>query len=1153
MHKLTHIQLVCVALLALLCAGTAHAYNTLIYASTSKLSTGKWVKITIPESGIYEITYDELSEMGFNNPDQVKVYGTGGYRIDEELNGAPYDDLKRIPMIRRNNKIIFYGKGPIAYSISDYSSLPHFTRIFNPYSQVGCYFLTEDSNTDYAPPQKPEGTATEYVDTYSSLNFFIHENEVFSSGNSGKEMMGEEFTHGQIFIDYKLPGIADSTIVVHTVMSAKANSGEHYVKGVLHSGSATDTTAYTKLYTIYSAPNEYIYYYTASPYGTLKLTDPAEEGQFEPLLSTATSTGAGEDPTVVMKCLDYFIITYKRENVIKADEDNQLLMGYVKTTGNELFKLPNGSSNIEVWNIDNVNIPKQVVTSTYNDATGQGVSFTAPKANLSIYMAFDPSKTLKKISSYEQVENQNLHGMEIPDLLIITTKTFMEQAERIADMHRAIDGIDVAVVDHEKVFNEFSSGTRDAMAYRLLCKMLYDRDTEKNKFKNLLLFGTGSFDNRELMGSHPQDLLTYQSDVSNYQTQSVTTDDFFGYLDDGSGTDISLDRLRIGIGRITCSDVEEAKSDVDKIVEYYATPDYGVWRNNALVFTDTPEGKYMFYGEGYKNTIDEFNLHTNTVHNSMYPRSAVDPSLAISRRYADEANTKLSQFLKDGAYFTAYCGHAGPTTFTQTNNLWTVADVKNTIYPHWPVMSTACCDVAHYDNDSHGIAEQMFHKRNGGAIAMLTSSRMVFATSNDILTRFFINGLFSNTGEGETTTLGEAYMKAKLGITTYDINKLSFFLLGDPAMKFNYPISRFNVTKVNGTSVTSANSTASVSPLSQFEIEAQVVDAEGNLDNTFNGDATLTLYDKEEYFTNLTFKVDNVETSRDIYLNRPKLAEVTGRVTNGVFHGTMMAPKSPLASNEQVLLRTYAHKDNSDYMVNGSTEQIKMLPYDEETAINDGNKPVIDAMYINDASVLSTGAAVGANSILYITATDDYAINVQENQRMGGMMLVLDGGKTTYGDICSYLTVTDDGKTVNIEYPLNQLSEGTHTLTYTVYDLAGNKATKTIPFLVGNEGSAELVADKWPVYRNEEVNFDIETSLARTPDFTIRVTDATGKLVWMTEASSFPVAWDMKDMSGKQVPAGLYRYFGTYNDGSNYGGTSINKLIVLDAVKSSAE
>ena len=91
-------------MLALLCASTAGAFNTSIYATQSKLSTGKWVKISIPENGVYEITYTELREMGFTNPSKVHVYGTGGNRISEQLNGpmpppAPWCGSSTTPTI----------------------------------------------------------------------------------------------------------------------------------------------------------------------------------------------------------------------------------------------------------------------------------------------------------------------------------------------------------------------------------------------------------------------------------------------------------------------------------------------------------------------------------------------------------------------------------------------------------------------------------------------------------------------------------------------------------------------------------------------------------------------------------------------------------------------------------------------------------------------------------------------------------------------------------------------------------------------------------------------------------------------------------------------------------------------------------------------
>jgi hypothetical protein len=456
--------------------------------------------------------------------------------------------------------------------------------------------------------------------------------------------------------------------------------------------------------------------------------------------------------------------------------------------------------------------------------------------------------------------------------------------------------------------------------------------------------------------------------------------------------------------------------------------------------------------------------------------------------------------------------------------------------------------VARYDADARGVAELMFHKKEGGAIALLTTARMVYANGNDRLNTNFINNLFSYDANHVMPTLGEATRNAKNDISGSDTNKLMFFLLGDPAIKVNYPISLFNITRVNNTEM-GDSVVAEISPLERFDIEAQVMDEEGNLDATFNGDATVTLYDKQMLFTTLRDLVNGINVDRDIYFNRVKLAEITGRVVNGVFTGSMIAPKETRAANEDVLIRVYAHKDNSDYMVNGFTKQVTVLPYDETLAINDDQSPIVTSMFINDEATFSNNAVSSTEAMLYITATDNEGINIQSNSIDKCMSLVLDGGKPSYADVSSYVTVTDEGREISIEYPLKNLAEGFHTLTYTVYDLLGNFTTQTISFIVGQGGMATLTADKLPAYNNEEVSFDLETSMALLPEMTVRVTDATGQLVWMTTTSSFPVTWDMKDMNGNTVPGGLYRYFGTYNNGVNYGGTPISKLIVLDPVK----
>ena len=1133
-------------MLALLCASTAGAFNTSIYATQSKLSTGKWVKISIPENGVYEITYTELREMGFTNPSKVHVYGKGGNRISEKLDGSATDDLNQVPILRTGNKICFYGNGPVAFTLSDYSTNPHFTRVFNPYSQVGCYFLTEDAEPDRTPVEKVASPVSEYVNNPLSLGYFFHEYELTSLTSTGKEMLGEDFSRQQVFVDYHLPHLADSTIVVQTAIAAYT-TGSMFAGSVLHSGGISDTTLYSQSSSRINQPTNYVYYNFASPYAKQKLIKPAERGQYEPII-----TPSADGITASIARLDYFILTYKQENILADAPDNQLLMGYGVTRGQDRFMLPNAPSSTIVWFINNPHSPMVIPTIPYNDEAGTGVSFFSTAVSRSMYVAFDPAKTLKKISGYKPVENQNLHAMPVPDFLIITTDAYLEQANRLADLHRAVDGIDVAVVTQDQVFNEFSSGTRDAMAYRLLCKMLYDRDN--SKFKNLLLMGTGSFDNREIMGQHPDDLLTYQSDNSNIENTSFTSDDFFGLLDDNSGTNIPNDKLRIGVGRITCADADEARSDVDKIVEYYANPDYGVWRNNTLVSSDSPDqGEYMFQGQGYQNQIEEdlhTGMHVSTVHNSMYPRSTLEPSFAVARKTATEAKRAMSNYLKSGAYFATYVGHAGPSSFTKQNRMWITGDVARTTYPHYPIFSTACCDVAHYDNDTRGIAELMFHKRDGGAIALLTSSRMVFASHNDRLNQYFINALFSYDRKGVMPTLGEAYRDSKLGFTSANVNKMSFFLLGDPAMKVNYPISRFNITSVNGTDMTGSQ-TAQITPLSRFEIKAQVVDEEGNIDTGFNGDATVSLYDKEKVFTTLSFFGFG---DRDIYVDRPKLAEITGHVTNGMFTGTMIAPRVTLEhlnDTLMMLIRVYAHKTGSDYMVNGFTKQVMMMPFNESTAINDNEAPVITAMYMNDAATFADGSVVAPNSVLYISASDNEGISMQSNSVANTMKLQLDGGKQSYEDVVCYATADDGGKVVKIEFPVSNLTVGLHTLTYTVSDMLGNQASRTISFVVGQGSAADLVADKMPAFLDSDnmISIDVKTELSVLPEMTVRITDALGRLVWMTKAGSFPVTWDMKDMNGNKVPAGLYRYFGTYNDGVNYGGTSIKNLVILEPVK----
>ena len=103
-------------------------------------------------------------------------------------------------------------------------------------------------------------------------------------------------------------------------------------------------------------------------------------------------------------------------------------------------------------------------------------------------VAFDPTKTMHKVEKVGNIANQNLHSLESPDMVIITNDLCEPYAKELAKAHYDYQNLNVLVVNQDMIFNEFSSGTPSAMAYRRFLKMFYDRNASNLKY--LLLFSS---------------------------------------------------------------------------------------------------------------------------------------------------------------------------------------------------------------------------------------------------------------------------------------------------------------------------------------------------------------------------------------------------------------------------------------------------------------------------------------------------------------------------------------------------------------------------------------------------------------------------------------------------------------------------------------
>ena len=104
------------------------------------------------ETGVYEITGEQLKQFGFSDPKKVKIFGTGGIQTTDNYNKDYTDDLEQVPAMRTGDKLYFYANGLTYEEIRsiDYTTNFDIYRSIskNAYSPASYYFLTDSEDFD---------------------------------------------------------------------------------------------------------------------------------------------------------------------------------------------------------------------------------------------------------------------------------------------------------------------------------------------------------------------------------------------------------------------------------------------------------------------------------------------------------------------------------------------------------------------------------------------------------------------------------------------------------------------------------------------------------------------------------------------------------------------------------------------------------------------------------------------------------------------------------------------------------------------------------------------------------------------------------------------------------------------------------------------
>ena len=1095
------------------------------YASESVLNSGKWVKIQVAEDGIYKLTAADLKKMGFSNLDKVAVYGYGGWPLDEDFSTTYIDDVPEVAVWRSADYLLFYGKGPRKWEYS--SSDKSFIHTNNPYSNYGYYFVSEKETTGRTMEKAASAAgATLQVTTFD--DYVLHEEELVSVNSSGRELYGESFT-STLSRDFTIsvPGITnDEGKATLSFISRGNGTITMNVDGnALISGSV-------------SVPSDE---YEVARELYRERAWMADKGETVKVNIGYSTTGHKNVH------LNYFRLQMKRQLKVY---DNYTFFRSLSARGNaSRFVIQGADASTLVFDVtDGVN-PQQMETSL----NGTELSFSIPaSASLREFVVVKPSQ-IKAPVTVGEVANQNLHALPQQDMIIIAQPNFTTQAERLAEAHRTKDNLTVRVVTPESIYNEFSSGTPDATAYRRFMKMFYDRKTsEADAPKYLLLFGDGSFDNRKLTSAWKSVdmsnmLLTYQTENS-LSSQSYVIDDYFGFLDDADNKkSLQNKKLWLGIGRFPIRTVEQATQMVDKVISYMENKNTGSWKNNLCFMADDGSNTDGFMTE-HMEFADQLAGYVESEH----------PEFLVNKLYYDaykkdmtagtypDVRSGLQKLLKDGLLLFNYTGHGGTTALSDEKVL-TQTDINQFTYTHLPVWVTATCDFTRFDDLNTSAGEDVFLNKSSGGIALFTTVRVAYSRPNFPINDNVIRNLFER-NNGRRRTLGEVMQATKNTLSS--VYKLGFCLIGDPAVKMAYPEFGMKVTTVNGQSVD--GNSISFKALEKITVEGEVLDVSGQLVTDFTGIVNPTVKDSKVTVTCL--KNSNKDDSPAFtFTDYPNTIFIgNDSVRNGKFSFTFTVPKDISYSNLQGKMNLYAVDTESGNEAQGNFDNF-IVGGTSDTAETDTIGPEIRALYLNDTTFVDGGQV---NTTPYFVAElwDKSGVNITGSSVGHDMMLVIDESTVLSYNLNSYyeLLPGEDGTGI-VKFPIPALEPGKHTAEFWVWDILNNSTVRTFTFEVV-EGLKPFLFDviATPGIAREQVTFHL---MHNRPESRMRVGimvyDLAGRQLWKHEESgtsglfeNYTVSWDLTS-GGARMRPGVYIYRAAISTDNSKDATKARKFIIL--------
>ena len=1118
--------------------------------SNSVLSQGSWYKFEIENSGVYKLSKSFLNNLGINtnsiDPRTIKIYGNGGGMLPL-MNSSefPYDPVENAikfigeqdGVFNNEDYIIFYAQGQDTFNEESNTNL-------NTFTDKTFYLLNVSAGfgkrvVDLVEPSENEDVI---IDEYQNYKF--HEIDNYNIAKIGRRWFGERF-------DFETN--KNFEFEFDNIITTKPIALKVYTAAV----SEIPTSMSLKVNNL-----------DIDNFNYQSINDPilASEDYFNnqifvsnSLINVTLDYNNNGNPSSYAY-LDYISIeatcglSFNGSQLIFYNNEVENLNGVGK------YVISNASSLDEVWNV------KDISNITHKQNTNLDSNFSL-KSYLGIgskYIAFSRSQLLSPVSNSTGVlVNQNLknsifisdnNDFEDIDYLIVTSEEMLSQANRLAEINRNVNNLNVKVVDLKTIYNEFNSSNADISAIRNFVKYVYDNSSGNLKY--LCLFGDASYDYKDRIANNTNIVPSWHSLSSFSLSSSFISDDFFGMMDFNEGSMSSSDKLDIAVGRILADTPQRAKVLVDKIESYYSEESYGSWRNNTIVIADDVDESWEDIIQSTSDslaTLIEINKPSINI-KKIYADAYIQESTSGGERYP-EVNNAIVEGIEVGALVVNYFGHGGEDGIAR-ERIFDKIDASELLNKNkLNCFVSVTCEFTKFDNPNRETAgEFLYWNKNGGAIGLITTTRQIFVSVGvdfNITLQQYLFSLNSNS----TFSMAEALRLTKNDPTISNIiqRRLVFFI-GDPAMKLAFPDPNIKITSVNDISVNDLNEP--LKALSLVNIKGQIENSGGDVLTNYNGELTSTVFDKN--ISRSTLANDNVyQNNEPIILDFTTLGETIFKgkasISNGLFEFNFVVPRDISMAIDNGKFSLYA--ENTNFNIDNSGNEMSILIGGiNENAENDNTGPDIN-LYMNDESFID-GGITNENPFLIVKLFDENGINTSSG--IGhDITAVIDGDNSNTFQLNDYYEAAlDDYKNGSIKYPLRDLEPGLHTINFKAWDVFNNSSSSEIQFLVHDQND-KLVISNVLNYPNPFVNYTefwFNHNSSDVLDVIIQIFTVSGKLVktisQQTNISgsslSRDVIWDGRDEYGDRLAKGVYVYkLKVRSLQTNKKTQKIQKLVIL--------